>query len=224
VTASGSAVLVLTGMLLASSSATASAVTEPLETPASAGPTGAEHLASSTFGCWDPQSWVWQAPRAERVTLTARPGSADPTVCEIGTEGCARRPETTVPDLATSTWEAAALTCDLKRAHHEQRDGAEPFDAKSCLESQLTLWSGDDGPLPARPRPFERIVCAEQDPQCVPMPPLPAQPEPPLSPPPATATAPRRPPSVLSNGLRLGDAPGAARPGHRRRVDRPPNA
>jgi hypothetical protein len=221
-TAGGAALLALAAVLFASP-AGASVMAEPLETEAPRGAVGDERLASAALGCWDPHSWVWQAPRAERVALASR-AAWDPATCEIGREGCARQPESALPEGGVNalSYETAALTCALKRAHHEQREGAEPFDAKSCLESQMTLWSVEDLPPPRRPRPFEGLLCSEQDPACVPMPPLPERAEAPVAPPPACRPwglpASRVPVAATWRPQDLGEA----RAGHWRRVDRPP--
>jgi hypothetical protein len=170
------------------------------------------------LGCWDPQSWVWTGTRAERVSLAV--SVAGP--CEIGSDACGREPESVPPELVIVTaYEVAALTCALKQAQHEHRPGADPFDAKSCFEAEMTLWSSDDAD-PAH-QPFEGLSCTEQDPQCRSVPPPPPSVQfhsAPTATVPAFAAEPARARSLPSRPAALG----AFRRGVRDRVDRPPAA
>jgi len=121
-------------------------------------------LESGGMGCFDPQSWVWSAPRAERVALEITWDHP----CEIGQPSCDRVAESVVEEL---TVDQASQFCALKLAQHEKSESEAPFDNELCLQSARELLSIDY----TVPEPVDigwQLVCRESDPECRSMPPV----------------------------------------------------
>ncbi len=179
-----------------------------------------DFFESGGFGCYDRQAWVWQAPRAERVQLAVveRPANA---VCEIGTLGCDRQPESVSSEL----FQIAEQVCGLKS---KQSDHDVGFDSEGCLAAELDeTWAALPPITIPLASPRRGPTCGETDPECRSLPPVPAS-----APQLTTATSAGAAPWLRFSAERPIDEPRNYAPatllgpaeGTRRRVDRPPAA
>lgn len=177
------------------------------------------YLESGGFGCHDPQSWVWQAPRAERIALDV----PIDVPCERGIPGCASTAANAF-DPSTESPVTAHAVCTLKRAQHNSALAANEFDDKACLQAERVALRESAAPLRTRtPEPQRELACSESDPECQSLPPLPGEPTSPKGPTPSADLLPPdglasiAPHALWSNeGLRPCS-------GVHRRIDRPPN-
>ena len=173
-------------------------------------------LESGGSSCHDPYSWVWSAPRAERVLVSTPPDG----LCEIGATGCSRRPESLFS--AGEMFDSVKAVCGLKSKQYANSAQTGTFDNEACVqaESRVILESLvitiDNSELPRGP------ACSQEDPSCQSLPPLPTSVEPPVAPAGSGLTAKYELAGTTRQGHRPSEATDELADGVSRRVDRPP--
>lgn len=172
-------------------------------------------LSWDTGRCFDPDSWVWASPRAERVAIELTWTG----LCEVGTSGCNRELESTDAHLTDD--DSASVYCEMKSVQHESSNKDVPFDNESCLAAERASLAVGLETLP-QPRLPENLSCNAWEVTCQALPPL------------VVSTFGRDVQFTNTRSTRTSAEPsadgvlewpdlcGRARDGVRRRVDRPP--
>lgn len=130
-----------------------------------------QYLESGGGSCADPMSWVWVAPRAERIELSVESVG----LCEIGTSGCDRVPESAPIE---GVFDDVKTMCSLKSQHFEASGALGLFDNEACMkaERRTVIENTMAISLPEPPDPGPRgPSCSQTDSQCHSLPPIPVR-------------------------------------------------
>ncbi len=129
-----------------------------------------QYLESGGGSCADPMSWVWVAPRAERVEISVHVQG----VCEIGTEGCDRVAESAPTD---TVFDDVKTMCGLKSQHFEMSGADGLFDNEACLKAESRTVTENTMAI-SLPEPAEAPrgpSCSQTDSKCHSLPPIPVR-------------------------------------------------